>query len=297
MPATSCTADGARRSVARLGCALAAVIGGSVIAAPATPSRLVAQVPFSIVADSARLAPAPDARIAYGADPEQFIELRVPRSGRRHPVVMLIHGGCWLSQYDVTHLAAAAEALRRDGIATWTVEYRRAGNAGGGDPGTFDDIRAAYDLLIAVGKERDLDVSRIVVVGHSAGGHLALWLASEPGVKVRGTVGLAAVTDPVAFAQPTGCGAGITRFMGGAPSELAVQYAARSPVGRSAPRASVTLLAASDDRIVPKSQLEAYLSQFPGTATVDVPGGHFDLVAPWTEAWRAVEMALRSLLR
>ncbi len=261
------------------------------------PSRAAAQVPFATVADSARLAPAADARISYGADPEQFVELRVPRTERRHPVVMLLHGGCWLSQYEVTHLAAAAEALRREGIATWLVEYRRAGNAGGGDPGTFDDIRAAYDLLIAQGKSRNLDLSRIVLMGHSAGGHLALWLASERGVKLRGTVGLAAVTDPAAFAQPMGCGAGITRFMGGAPTALAEAYAARSPVVRSGPRAGVTLFVARDDRIVPKSQVDAYLARFPATVVQEVAGGHFDLVAPWTEAWRTVETVLRSLLQ
>ncbi len=297
MPVPTRTAEGAHCGVARGHRALVGVILASGIATAMPLSRAVAQVPFTVVADSARLAPAPDVRIAYGADPEQFVELRVPTGGRRHPVVMLIHGGCWLSQYDVSHLAAAAESLRQQGVATWAVEYRRAGHAGGGDPGSFDDIRAAYDLLIAQGRARHLDRSRIVLMGHSAGGHLALWLASEPGVKVRGTVGLAAVTDPASFAQPTGCGAGITRFMGGAPQALAEAYAARSPVARAAPRTNVILLAARDDRIVPKSQVDAYLSRFPGTVTKEVPGGHFDLVAPWTEAWRAVRAELETLLR
>ncbi len=296
MPATAHPTEGVRYRLARRNRLFTRVVIGSVIGAPVPLSRAAAQVPFAAVADSARLAPTADARIVYGADPEQFVELRVPRSGRRHPVVMLLHGGCWLSQYDVTHLAAAAEALRREGVATWMVEYRRAGHAGGGDPGTFDDIRAAYDLLIAQGKARDLDLSRIVLMGHSAGGHLALWLASERGVKVRGTIGLAAVTDPAAFAQPTGCGAGITRFMGGAPTALAEAYAARSPVVRSGPGTGVTLFAARDDRIVPTSQRDAYLARFPATVVQEVAGGHFDLVAPWTEAWRAVVSAARILI-
>jgi acetyl esterase/lipase len=297
MPATARAANGVRVRLARRNRVCTRVVIGSLVGAALPISRVIAQVPFAAVADSARLAPTADARITYGADPEQFVELRVPRSGRRHPVVMLLHGGCWSSQYDVTHLAATAEALRREGIATWTVEYRRAGQAGGGDPGTFDDVRAAYALLIAQAKERDLDRSRIVLMGHSAGGHLALWLASEPGVNVRGTVGLAAVTDPVAFAQPTRCGGGITRLMGGEPTALAAAYAARSPVVRSGPDRVVTLFVARDDRIVPTSQLDAYRARFPNTVVHEVAGGHFDLVAPWTEAWRAVEIALRSLLR
>jgi acetyl esterase/lipase len=297
MPATALLADGAVDRLAHRNRVFTCVVIGSLVGAALPISHAAAQVPFATVADSARLAPRADERIAYGADPEQFIELRVPRSGRRHPVVMLLHGGCWSSQYDVTHLAATAEALRREGIATWAVEYRRAGHAGGGDPGTFDDVRAAYALLIAQAKERDLDRSRIVLMGHSAGGHLALWLASEPGVKVRGTVGLAAVTDPVAFAQPTGCGAGITRLMGGEPTSLAAAYAARSPVARPAPRSAVRLLVARDDRIVPRTQLDAYLARFPGARVEEVSGGHFDLVAPWTEGGRAVPLVVRALLR
>lgn len=283
----------ARAAVGSSRCLLAAML----LAAAITPARLTAQVPFSVVADSARLAPPPDIRIPYGAAPEQFVELRIPTGRGPHPVVVLIHGGCWLAQYDLTHLAGAAEALRRVGIATWTVEYRRAGSDGGGDPGTFEDIRAAYDLLITQAASRNLDPSRVVLMGHSAGGHLALWLGSESNVHVRGTVALAAITDPLLFAKPTGCGAGITRLMGGAPSDLGAAYAARSPVARPGAHNSVILAVASDDRIVPAAQLDAYLARFPKTVHQTLPGGHFDLVAPWTDAWRGVETLLRSLLR
>lgn len=258
---------------------------------------VAAQVPYATVADSARLAPPADARITYGAAPQQFVELRVPTGKGTHPVVMLLHGGCWSSQYDLSHVAGAAESLRRAGYATWTVEYRRAGDAGGGDPGTFDDIRLAYDSLRAHGTRHRLDLSRIVVLGHSAGGHLALWLASEPGVKVRGTIGLAAITDPAIFAQLTGCGAGITRLMGGTPAALAAQYAVRSPVVRPPSTSVVRLVVARDDRVVPRGQSEAYLSRFAGTRIDEVAGGHFDLVAPWTDAWRTVVAAVAELLR
>ncbi len=210
---------------------------------------------------------------------------------------MLIHGGCWLAEYDLAHVAGIAESLREAGIATWTIEFRRVGDDGAGDPGTFDDIRAAYDSLIAQSKARGLDKTRIVLAGHSAGGHLALWLAAERGVKVRGTVGLAAITDIAAYAKPTGCGAGITRLLGGTPVERAEAYGARSPVARPRADGKVTLVVATDDRIVPRAQADAYLSRFPKTHVIEQPGGHFDVVAPWTDAWHAALVAIRELLR
>jgi acetyl esterase/lipase len=267
---------------------------GAVLALCASHAQ--AQIPFAAVDDSSRAAPAADARIAYGAGPSQFIELRVPQSGRApFPVVMLLHGGCWRAAYSLAHLAGAAESLRRAGYATWTPEYRRVGEEGGGVPGTFDDIRAAYDSLVAQAPSRGLDPARITLMGHSAGGHLALWLASEPAVTVRGVIALAAITDLVAFVAPTGCGAAVPLLMGGAPTERADQYAVFSPVTRRAPPAAVVVLVANDDRTVPASQSERYIAQVPSAQTRRVAGGHFDLVAPWSEAWREVLSVLRAM--
>ncbi|MBC7842080.1 MAG: alpha/beta hydrolase [Gemmatimonadaceae bacterium] len=261
------------------------------------PPLMSAQVAYSVVADSARAAPPADVRIPYGSAPQQFAELRLPPGTGPHPVVMLIHGGCWLAQYDLAHVAGIAEALRQAGIATWTIEFRRVGDDGAGDPGTFEDIRAAYDSLLAQGKAHGLDTKRIVLSGHSAGGHLALWLAGERGVTVRGTVGLAAITDLAAYAQPTGCGAGITQLLGGTPVERADVFTARSPVSRAKASGVVTLVVATEDRIVPRAQADAYLARFPNTRVVEEPGGHFDVVAPWTTAWRAALDAIRELMR
>jgi acetyl esterase/lipase len=272
-------------------------VGTSLLVAALSPGTLAAQVTFAAVADSARAAPSADIRIAYGSGPQQFIELRRPAGPAPHPVALLLHGGCWRSQYDISHLAAAAEALRRAGIATWAVEYRRIGNEGGGDPGTFDDTRAAFDTLRAQGRQLGLDLSRIALVGHSAGGHLALWLAAEQGVTVKGVVALAAVTDLAAFETPAGCGAAVTPLLEASGRERAAALAARSPVARAAPAVPVTLVVARDDRTVPRSQADAYVSRFPAAKVLDVPGGHFDVVAPWTEAFAAVVQTLRAVLR
>ena len=114
--------------------------------------------------------PAPDARVAYGADANQFLEVRLPRSKPPHPVLMNIHGGYWRAQYDLTHAGHLCDALRAAGLATFNIEYRRVGNIGGGWPGTFKDIRSAYRFLQQQHSRFQLDLDRLVVMGHSAGG-------------------------------------------------------------------------------------------------------------------------------
>ena len=261
------------------------------------PAAMDAQVSFNAVADSAKLAPPPDARITYGSAPQQFVELRVPAGRGPHPVVMLIHGGCWRAAYDVAHVAGLAEALRKEGFATWTIEYRRVGDEGGGDPGTFDDVRAAYDSLITQAKAHALDPKRVILAGHSAGGHLALWLAAEPEVKARGVVSLAGITDLAAYAAPAGCGSAVPLLLGGSVVERPDVYAARSPVMRAKPSMPVTLVVAQDDHTVPHEQGDAYIARFPSATVVTVPGGHFDLVAPWSAAFPALVQAIRASAR
>lgn len=291
-------------SLRRRAALTATTVAFAIVATAATSSRADAQnagVPFSAVADSARRAPAADLRVAYGSAASQFAELRLPRGAGPHPVVFLIHGGCWLSAYGVDHVAGIAESLRSRGFAVFAAEYRRVGETGAGVPGTFDDIRAAYDSMRALAPTRGLDLSRTTLAGHSAGGQLALWLASEPGVRVQGVVALAAVTDLAAFAAPSGCGAAVPRLMGGAATsdDAAVRrrYAAASPVTRSgaAPGTRVLLVTADGDRVVPQSQADAYRRRFPAAESLRVPGGHFDLVAAWSPAWTQVLRAIENI--
>jgi acetyl esterase/lipase len=249
-------------------------------------------IPFSLVADSARRAPAADARLTYGSAPSQFAEMRLPSGAGPHPVVFLLHGGCWLAAYGVDHVAGVAESLRGMGFAVFAAEYRRVGEAGAGVPGTFDDVRTAYDSLRAIAPRYALDTTRLLFIGHSAGGHLALWLASESGVRVRGVIALAAVTDLEAFATPSGCGSAVQRLMG------STAAAAASPAFRPAPppETRLVLVTAEADRVVPRAQAEEYRRRVPMAQELRVPGGHFDLVAAWSPAWdlvlrRAVELA------
>src|SRR6478672_975380 len=121
-----------------------------------------------------------DARIPYGADPNQFGELWLPATKGPFPVVVLIHGGCWQSELPGTILMDYMAAdLRAKGVAVWNLEYRRIGHSGGGYPGTFLDVAAGVDKLRGLAKARNLDLSRVVVAGHSAGGHLTAWTAGR----------------------------------------------------------------------------------------------------------------------
>ena len=124
--------------------------------------------------------PAPTATYAYGPAPSQFAELFIPAGKGPFPVAILVHGGCWTKEFGgIIQLRNMAGALRARGIAVWNVEYRRVDEAGGGYPGTYQDINAALDLLAARAPASSLDLQRVVAVGHSAGGQLVQWIAGR----------------------------------------------------------------------------------------------------------------------
>src|SRR5260221_7053344 len=122
--------------------------------------------------------PKANARIPYGADPLQFGDLRLPSSPGPHPTVIFIHGGYWRNAYNLDHAGHLCAALARAGAATWSIEYRRIGDPGGGWPGTFDDVLHGAEHLAKIGQRYNLDLRRLVASGHSAGGQLVLWLAA-----------------------------------------------------------------------------------------------------------------------
>ena len=122
---------------------------------------------------------APVLRLAYGADTTQFGQLRLPRGAGPHPVVVVIHGGCFLARLGVSHVSQLSSALTRLGAATWAIEFRRVGSPGGGWPGTWRDVADATDHLRVLAPRHRLDTSRVVILGHSSGGNLALWAATR----------------------------------------------------------------------------------------------------------------------
>jgi acetyl esterase/lipase len=229
--------------------------------------------------------------IRYGDDPSQLVELTVPL-GRVRGVVVVIHGGFWKAAYDLSLGRPLAADLAGRGWAALNIEYRRVGppgsggggGGGGGVPATTDDVRAAIATLDDTG----LDLSTVVALGHSAGGHLAAW-AGHAVESVTHVVAQAGVLDLVA-ADRDGLGGGAVRALLGHPAGPGDAHVdPRRQVPLDVP---VWCVHARDDDTVPFSQSEEYVAAAVaagGTAElVEVPGGHYEVIDTATEAWRRI---------
>jgi acetyl esterase/lipase len=245
--------------------------------------------------------PPADARVAYGTDPNQFGELRLPKGKERFPVVMNIHGGFWRAKYDLTHAGHLCAALTAKGLATWNVEYRRVGNAGGGWPGTFEDIRNASRFLPQLAKRYSLDAAKVAVMGHSAGGQLALCLAAhEPSLKR--VVSLAGVVDLQQAFQLHLSNDAVIDFLCGKPSQVTDHHREADPMELSIDHATEQwLIHGAGDDIVPSYFSRNYTEQKKQRGEnvhyqEILMAGHFDLIDPRSAAWPRVEDTVRRLL-
>ena len=243
--------------------------------------------------------PAPVVR--YGSHPDQVANLHLPAAeGGPWPCVILIHGGFWRERWDRTLMTPLASDLAQRGYAAWNIEYRRVGQEGGGWPGTFDDVAAAADALADIA---EVDQARLVAVGHSAGGHLALWLGARTGglVRLRASVSQAGVADlAAAHADDLGNGA-VAALLGGSPTELPDRYARANPAALVPLGAAQLLVHGTDDDVVPPTQSRAYNERASAAGDdvelVEVPGAdHFNVINPAHEAWWVVVQRLPRLL-
>jgi acetyl esterase/lipase len=258
---------------------------------------------FAMSSDSILSLPPPhaDARVAYGTDANQFGDIRLPGGKGSFPLVMNIHGGFWRAKYDLAHAGHLCAALTAKGIATWNLEYRRVGNPGGGWPGTFEDVRSAYRFLPELAKRYSLDATRIAVMGHSAGGQLALCLAAhEPSLKK--VVSLAGVVDLEQAWELHLSDNAVVEFLGGKPSEVPEHYREADPMQLAIDHATTQwLIHGSADDVVP-SYLSRNYSQQDKRRGEDVhyleisTAGHFDLIDPRSQAWPRVLDTVRHLL-
>ncbi len=269
-----------------------------------------------------RVPPAADYRLKYGPGDLQFGDLRLPRltPGQRAPVLVFVHGGWWKAKYGLAYGGHLCAALKHAGVATWSVEYRRVGDLGGGWPGTFQDVAAAYDYLQPLAKSYPLDLTRVVVAGHSAGGHLAFWLAGRPhlpensqlaGLRafrpMRAVIALAGAVDLRLTIDLSGYFTfahdkhEVQNLMGGSPAEHPERYRSGNP-GELLPLnvPQYLLQGTRDDQIPP--QLPARWAergrQLGEQVTVElIPGAdHFDLVDPQSKAWPHVLATMRKTL-
>ena len=270
-----------------------------------------------------RPAPSPDLMLSYGPADEHIADLRLPAPrgiigpdrGPGAPLVVLLHGGFWRAAYDRAHAGPLASALAQAGYAVCVPEYRRTGQAGGGWPGTFDDVATAVDTLpglAAAAAAGRIDQSVLLLAGHSAGGHLALWAASRSRLpadsawhrtaSVGGVVALAAVSDLAACAeQDLGRGAAAL-LMGGGPDRYPGRYAQADPARLVPAAAPVRLVHGELDDVVPSAMSREYAERAAiagGDVACDVlPGtGHFEVIDPLSGAWSRVLAAFRSLSR
>jgi acetyl esterase/lipase len=270
-----------------------------------------------------RSARRPDLTLRYGDLPDHVADIHLPppavladaRIGDRKFFTIFIHGGFWRAEYDRAHTAPLAEALSAAGFVVGVPEYRRSGQVGGGWPGTFDDIAAAVDelpRLVAEATDGLVDPSSVVLAGHSAGGHLALWAASRHQLPTGspwrteasagfGVVALAAVSD-LAACNRLNLGRGAAgALMGGGPARHPDRYAAADPTGLLPVGQRVLLVHGTADELVPSEMSAEYAARARAAGDAEVEcillpdAGHFDLIDPLSAAWPRVEAAFCSV--
>ena len=253
-------------------------------------------------------------KLAYGTAALQFglLSLTETRAGAKPPLVIFVHGGCWLNAYDIEHSKALSQALTEAGYAVWSLEYRRVGDEGGGWPGSFNDIVQGIHYAQAQFEPYGVDINRIALMGHSAGGQLALLAGKElageklvgekpagdkkagnkKAIKVQAVIGLAAITDMASYAKGSNsCQSATAKFIGASPDQAPALYQQASPSLHKA-HPKTLLLQGSADQIVPTTQ--ATDSGMPYRMVEKA--GHFDWIHPQSAAYPQLILTLQELL-
>lgn len=266
-------------------------------------------------------------RLAYGSDSLQFGDLYVPDEPGPHPVAILIHGGYWRARYGLDLMNALAEDLAKRGYAAWNIEYRRIGNPGGGWPGTFVDVALATDYLRTLAPSYSLDLQRTVPIGHSAGGHLAFWLAARPRVSifapnspiaslqlhgdnkaatfpldVTGSISLAGVVDLEMAWRLHLSNDAVVELLGGGFNDVPERYAVASPAALLPLGVPQLLIHGTNDENVPiqvsKIYANAAKSLNDQVTYIELEGvDHFDVIDPHSHAWATTVKELKKLER
>jgi acetyl esterase/lipase len=244
--------------------------------------------------------PPADERLHYGSDPNQFADLRRPTRKGPYPVAVFIHGGFWRAKYDLTHAGHICAALTADGIATWNLEYRRVGNPGGGWPGTFEDITNGFRFVSQIAKRFAFDLDKLLVMGHSAGGQLALALAAHQ-PSIHRALSLAGVVDLRRAWELHLSHDAAVEFLGGTPQQVPEHYHEASPLELSMPHVRQLLVHGAEDDVVPVSFSRTYFETKKKLGeTLDLfdppRAGHFDLIDPRSPVWPTIQEKILHML-
>ena len=281
-------------------------------AAPSAPAALMAWPDLLT-----RERPTESVAIPYGTDALQVVDLWLPKGKGPHPTVLMVHGGCWQTEIaDRRIMNWIADDLRQRGIAVWNIDYRGVDRTGGGYPGTFLDAAAAADALRTHAARYKLDTSRIVAVGHSAGGHLALWLAGRGRLSadsalrtpnplpIRHVVSLGGLPDlEQARAEEQGCGPEVIDKLVGPPTMSSRRVYADTSIPHLAPLGvPQTLVNGDRDRIIPTHFAYDYATKMlaagdPVRVAIIPNQGHVELIAPETPAWATAVQEIEKALR
>jgi acetyl esterase/lipase len=256
--------------------------------------------------------------LPYGDDAMQFGNLYLPPGPGPHPVAIVIHGGFWRAPYSYTLMTGLAGDLAQHGIAAWNIEYRRVGDPQGGWPNTLLDVAMAADHLKRIASHYPLDLQRVITIGHSAGGHLALWLAARPRIPqdsivtgsqtqhtpltITRVISQAGVVDlEMAWRMNLGNGAA-AELLGGSCSAVPERYSAASPAALLPLGVPQVLIHGTADDRVPFAMSQAYAAKAQAAGDtiqfITLPGAdHFVLIDATSTAWAKTVQAIQELLR
>ena len=241
----------------------------------------------------------PDAVLRYAAHDDGLVDVHLPTplGPEPAPLVVLLHGGFWKQAYDRVHTRPMAAALAAEGFVVATPEYRRVGG-GGGWPTTADDVDKAVGVIPELLEGLGVRTTGMSIIGHSAGGHLALWLANQPHPVDR-VVGLAPVADLRAAAREALGTSATQALLGGEPEEIPERYAEADPMTRlrARPSCDIRLVHGAGDEVVPLGISKGLVEAHPFVDLQVVDGDHFSVIDPTSPAWPAVLAALTGGVR
>lgn len=238
-------------------------------------------------------------RVPYGGEPLQFGDLRLPEHGGPHPLVVFVHGGYWQAIYNLTHAGHLCVDLAQYGVATWNLEYRRIGDPDGEWPSPLEDVLRALDHLPTLAKTAPIDLERVVLAGHSAGGQLALLAAGRSGITVRAVMSLAGVVDMRAIDHMGDDGGAIRRLLGSDPEQAPERWLEASPRAQIPLGFRYVLACGTEDvHCGPNREMfEAATAVGDAAELLELAGaGHFELIDPQAPEWQVVRARLLELI-